>query len=235
VPLFAKTTAMGLTMSALLSAHAAGAAEVSDPGAQLAAQTEPATVQVAGPAGAHLELRIQGARKPTWEARCVAPCEVDIESGATYRIAGGGFRASAPFVLHREDGQRQALHVDGASKAWFVVGAAALSVGGAAMVSPGLYVIGNGLMQQSEGPAEGPSGGAVKALLIVAAVGVPVAITGLVLVLGNRATTVVHQTAARVPPSAWSDAWRRLPTWREVQPAGLGPTPLALPILNARF
>jgi hypothetical protein len=87
---------------------------------------------VDGPSGT--EVLGRAVRGAEWTPVCRAPCDEEVPLDWEYRVHGAGMKASGGFNLEAFAGQSVVVHVDPASKGWFIAGVVGMSTGGAAAV-----------------------------------------------------------------------------------------------------
>jgi hypothetical protein len=158
-----------------------------------------------------------------------------VSTAFNYRVARWDMKSSKGFSLRVDEGQTEALHVNGASYLLWGLGWAALGTGVAAT----LYGLVIELLSATDG-ALGPRITTDPALgWILAGAGVAVAIGGLVLVLTNKHTTV-SQDVVGAPKAPAPAAAIALPMPRsgpvETSAPFVRTAPaFGLPIVNFRF
>ena len=87
-------------------------------------------VHIDGPEDTQLEQDVS--HEEHWQTVCTAPCDLKLPIGPDYRVTGPGIKASGVFGLEYQNGLREIVTVNGASKSWFVLGIVSTAVGGAA-------------------------------------------------------------------------------------------------------
>jgi hypothetical protein len=77
------------------------------------------------------EARLQegSAGGHAWAEVCAPPCDRRLPTDATYRVVGRSMRPSESFVLHGSDGNRETVHVNDVSTAWFNAGVVTAGLG----------------------------------------------------------------------------------------------------------
>jgi hypothetical protein len=170
------------------------------------ARAQPATSQVPGRVLVHIESpqpvdleRETGDRHDPFEVACTSPCDAWVPAIDNYRIAGSGTRASRPFEL-LADGGHETVVVSPASSTAFGFGVAAMVVGAAALALGGLALLAN---IWSDDPTGG-NGPRDLAFGVVVG-GLAVEGGGIALVVLN-ASSRVDQTTAFGPRARFSSA-----------------------------
>jgi hypothetical protein len=177
----------------------------------------------------------------SWSTVCSVPCDQPLPAGADYRITGGGIKQSAAFNLRGQNGDRNVVTVNAASKAWFVVGVVAIPVGGL-VGFVGLLVGLAGSLASSVNSSVGDSQGTRASDAVAATgwtmfgIGAASLVAGIVLVASNVKTSVnVDQASAQagllVLPTV-----QHTPTWREATPEQkAAPQVVGIPVFTGSF
>jgi hypothetical protein len=92
-----------------------------------------AWLHVEGPSDT--EVLGRSGRRAEWTPVCRAPCDQELPLAWEYRVRGGGIKASGAFELEAFEGQSVVVHVDPASKGWFIAGVVTMSTAGVAAVA----------------------------------------------------------------------------------------------------
>jgi hypothetical protein len=171
-------------------------------------------VHVESPKPVDLE-RETGDRRDPFYVACTSPCDEWVPTTGTYRIGGGGTRASRRFEL-LASARRDTVVVSPASSTAFGVGIAAIVVGAAALGIGSLGLLSASL---SDDP-NGSSGNGPRDLALGVIAGGLVAEAGGIVLLVLNASSRVHQTTA-VSPSTKSSA--------VVFPSDVGPRGAPIP------
>ena len=135
-------------------------------------------VHVDGAEGARIEIDRES--NGNWQTACRGSCDVALPVAADYRIAGGLIRQSGIFQLHGQQGDHVTVNVNGASKAWLVIGIVIVPVAGlitlvAALVGLGESVAAStdtiGCVNNNCASAKASASSASTAAWVTAAVG----------------------------------------------------------------
>jgi len=201
-------------------------------------------VHIEGGEGARLEIDRES--NGTWETACRNSCDVALPVAADYRIGGGVIRQSGIFQLHGRQGEHVTVMVNGASRAWLVIGIVIVPVAGLATLIGLLVGLGGSIAASADATtciastptacnqAKANDSSVATAGWITAAVGAAVTLGGILLIANNSKTTVgVDTPGPQAPPS---DAWLRTPTWHEAsaQDRALPPV-VGLPVFSGHF
>lgn len=173
-----------------------------------------------------------------WREVCAAPCDKPLALGMEYRIGGSGTRASKPFDLEAENGQRLVLDVSRASSGAYAGGIVLISLGSVATFV-GLIVLAVGGLQND---ISNNGGGTVATGLVITGVGLASLIVGIVLTVGNKHTAVNQAMASadtggpRVA-SLFGTPEKRLPAWFDGVNHRVASTPAApvVPLFSTAF
>jgi hypothetical protein len=196
-----------------------------------------AWVHLDGPAGVRLEQDLDSVHHSDWNTICVAPCDVQVDTALDYRVAGGLMKASTDFSLRANDGEREDIHIEPASRLWYVVGVVGVSAGSAVFVF-GLFS--TVLAPVLQGLVEGPSVTSTERTdgWIMVGAGAAAAVGGLVLMLTNRTTSVSQEVSAHGTAVAPEDL-RRMPHWTDAEPphpsTAIPLSAVGIPIFTTRF
>jgi hypothetical protein len=96
-------------------------------------RAETVLLHVEGPSAA--EVLGRSGRSAEWTTVCRGPCDEEVPLDWEYRVQGGGMKASDTFNLRASAGQSVVVvHVDPASKGWFIAGIVGMSTAGAVFV-----------------------------------------------------------------------------------------------------
>jgi hypothetical protein len=176
-----------------------------------------------------------------WENACRSPCDVALPVSADYRIAGGMIRQSGIFQLHGQQGEHVTINVNGASKAWLVIGIVIVPVAGlitlvAALVglvgSAEASADGAGCIQGNCASLQASANNTATVGWVTAAIGAAVTIGGILLIAHNSQTTVGVDVSA-APPAP--DAWLKAGTWHEAATERQIPPIVGVPLLSGKF
>jgi len=183
-----------------------------------------AWVHVESPAPVRLERMAPGDFE--WRAVCSAPCDVPVDAGGVFRVAGDDVRSSPSFVVHPRPGERVDIRVQRSSKTAHTLGIAGI-VGGSLVASTALTVaLGQWLGAALQGigaalgdapcalssrcttPASSPPRPNLTPALVTAALAGVVAVAGAVDLVVDGSTRVEGASLERVPepptpPSEW--------------------------------
>jgi hypothetical protein len=179
--------------------------------------------------GLRLEQDTDSAQHEEWKTACTAPCDTRISASALNRIAARAAHPSREFELRGSDGGRERIHVHGGWIGWVVLGWMGVGAGG------GATLLGLGLASATL--VGGTLDGAPPAALPLIAIGVPVALGGLLsLRLLDRTLTVSQDLTPPQAGTLSSDALKRTPTWKEptLEQRALPPA-LGIPLLSGHF
>jgi hypothetical protein len=208
--------------------------------AKPATQASMVWVHIEGPEDVHLQQDTTG--DDDWETVCTAPCDKQLPTAYYYRVTGSGIKASREFTLHAQPGGHETLNVNGASKAWFIIGVIALPAGlvvGYIGLIVGLVGSAAKSVDQSTGATTTSQNNASDVAGVgwtMFGVGVAAAIGGLVLLIANWKTGVSQDISSQTGSIAPSDAWKRLPTWKEAGPEQRAmPTAVGIPVFSGTF
>jgi hypothetical protein len=137
---------------------------------------------------------------------CTSPCDMEVDLGEHYRIAGDGVRATSDFELNAQQGQRVLIDVETSSKAGFVWGIVVVSVSPVvSLVGLVVYAI------SSTGPLSSSSGQTVGAAMgFGGLIGIAL---GTVLIASNASSKATQgPLVPQAPPPRESSDNLRLPT-----------------------
>ena len=176
-----------------------------------------------------------------WMTVCSAPCDKELPTAFYYRVVGDGIKASSEFTLHAQPGEHESIEVHGASKAWFIIGIVAIPIG-LVVAYIGLFVgfIGTAAstINSVNGASTTNSDNAAGVGWTMLALGLGAAVGGLVLAIVNAKTGTTQRLGNPSPTTGLllSDAWKRVPTWRDpsAEQRALPPV-LAAPIFAGTF
>jgi hypothetical protein len=165
-------------------------------GALAVMRATPATA--ADPSGVEIELRanapavridrlVDGVAVPA----CVAPCVCVLPRDGTYVIDGPGVRPTKPFMLAPNRYARTTLDVRAGSNLRFGAGVGATAAGALAFLGGSVAMVVVGFHDLATRPDDAPPDPWMRRLLVTSLVGIPVILTGVVLVLTSptRVTT----------------------------------------------
>lgn len=189
-------------------------------------------VHLDGPEDARLEQY-----KGDWVTACSAPCDVQLPVSSDYRIEGGGIRPSTVFQLTGNQGDHVTVTVNAGSTGWFVAGIVLTPIGGLVALVGGLVGLA-GSIAASSPTADLSNARSVAASGWTAfAIGAAALIGGVLLIVNNAKTTATQSLSA--PPQTGllhTDAWKRVPTWREASPEEKAlPPVVGVPLWTGRF
>ena len=186
-----------------------------------------------------------------WEEVCTSPCDKLVPASDEYHVVGSGMKASPPFQLEAQPGQRVVLTIDPASKGWFAVGIVGGIVGAIAGLYGLLLVAAGSLTSDISTTTPGTTTGTgatnytkqtgddIKAVgWTVAGVGTALLVGGIILTVANWKTKTDQEVQSPVRQNgATLDGFRREAIWREPTPMDRA-TPPALvhvPIFTRTF
>lgn len=202
----------------------------------------------------HIESprKVRLERRPSdeyeWEEVCTSPCDKPVPASDEYHVIANGMKASPPFQLEAQPGQRVVLTIDPASKGWFAVGIISGIVGAIAGIYGLLFVAFGSATSDisSTGTSTGTgtnitkqTGDDIKAVgWTVAGVGTALLVGGLILTVANWKTRTDQEVQTPVRQNgAGLDGLRREAIWRE--PTAMdraAPPPLVhVPIFTTSF
>ena len=173
-----------------------------------------------------------------WQTVCAAPCDVQLPIAPDYRIEGGGLKDSGVFKLNGNQGDHVTVSVNGASKAWFVIGIVITPIGGLfTLVGSVIGLAGSVAAAASRGSGVSDANSVAVAGWTTFAFGAAALVGGILLIVNNSKTTTTQDLAA--PPQTGllqTDAWKRVPTWREAPPEQRAlPPVVGVPLWSGRF
>jgi hypothetical protein len=189
-------------------------------------------VHIEGPEDARLQQDTTG--NDDWLTVCTAPCDKEMPTAYYYRVVGDGIKASGEFTLHAQPGDHETLDVHGASKPWFVIGVVAIPIGlVVGYIGLIVGVIGSAVSSVDQSSQANNTAGVGWTMF---GLGAGAAIGGLVLVIVNWKTGVSQQVGTPQTGLLLSDAWKRVPTWKDTAPEEKAlPAAVGIPIFGGRF
>jgi hypothetical protein len=171
-----------------------------------------------------------------WAPACASPCDKWLPADGTYRVGGPDIRSSTIFALAGPPGGRVDIDVDPASKAAFVGGIVATSVG-YGVVPVGLLIMLFGAIanstcdfsSESNCSSSSSGDGLVAAGAITAVAGALVGTIGVVEIVSNAhsaAPQSVHGGDQAAPTALRAPAWVDAPAYARALPAAPTTTPV---------
>jgi hypothetical protein len=184
-------------------------------------------VHIESPGSVDLE-RETGDRRDPFYVTCSSPCDEWVPASGVYRIGGSGTRASRRFELRANSG-RETLVVSPASSAVFDIGIGLMVVGAAAIAIGGLALV--------WGPfSEGSNGSSGPPYLALGAVGGGlVAEGGGILLVVLNASSRVDQTSMLGPSARSSSGLFPSEVPHGGAPVPCYPRPASWPLLRLAF
>jgi hypothetical protein len=172
-----------------------------------------------------------------WRTVCSAPCDMELPVAPDYRIEGGGLKSSSVFHLSGGPGEHVTVTVNGASKAWFVIGIVLTPIGGLLTLVGGMMgLVGSVAASAGSGSDASTANSVAMAGWTSFAIGAAAVVGGILLIVNNARTTTSQELAAPQTGLLQSDAWKRAPTWREASPEQRAlPPVVGVPLWSGRF
>jgi hypothetical protein len=163
-----------------------------------------------------------------WTLVCTSPCDLPLPLSSTYRISGYGVRRSTPFSLSARGGEHVVIDVNTASRGGYV-GGIVLAGAGTLVALVGALVLQNQALGQPAGASANSDARMVGWSMVAG--GALMALGGVALIAHNA-----HSKVEPTPtPRPRSDAWLRLPTWREDRSGAGLPGAVDIPLLHRTF
>jgi hypothetical protein len=172
-------------------------------------------------------MTLTNLRSPTV---CRAPCNEDVPLDWEYKVQGEGMKSSRTFHLEASAGE-SIVHVDPASKGWFIAGIVGMSTGGAAAVIGFLVGAARSFGCGFYSPSTSSCHSQVDSqLLVTEALAGALFVSGTASTFANLSTTISQGERPDTMPAdqeVWHTAWRR-----EALPF---PAAVGAPLLTVRF
>jgi hypothetical protein len=170
-----------------------------------------------------------------WQTVCSAPCDIQLPVAPDYRIEGAGLKSSTVFNLSGGPGDHVTVTVNGASKAGFVIGIVLTPIGGLFTLVGGMMGL-VGSLASSVGADTSGASQLATAGWTTFALGAGALLGGILLIVNNSKTTTTQELVAPQTGLLQSDAWKRVPTWREASPEQKAlPPVVGVPLWSGRF
>jgi hypothetical protein len=189
-------------------------------------------VHLDGPDDARLEQF-----KGDWVTACSAPCDIQLPVSSDYRVEGGGIRPSTVFQLTGNQGDHVTVTVNAGSTGWFVLGIVITPIGGLVALVGALVGLAGSVAASSPSNLDPNGARSVAAGGWTAfAIGGAALIGGILLIVNNAKTTTTQAVSAPQTGLLHTDAWKRVPTWREASPEEKAlPPVVGVPLWTGRF
>ena len=192
-------------------------------------------------ADARVVLQERNAGASEWFLVCASPCDATLPLSASYRIIGTNVRSSASFDLNAAPGERVALNVDTTSTGAFAAGMSVTIAGGGGILLGGAVLTVNWIhgafpcgssQDSSSTTACGTNSTANAVGYVLIGAGAVTAVVGAIVFVTHWHSHVAQTTDPPRPPS---DAWLRLPQWREDKTEAALPKALGMPLFETAF
>lgn len=177
-----------------------------------------------------------------WHTTCSSPCDLWLPKSDEYRIGGSGVTQSNDFDLEGASGQRVILSVNVGTTAGLTGGLIGAGVGLITFIV-GVYVIAIAAAAKSMdcisttssscSSSSSSSGGVVAGAALMVGGVAAMAVGGIVALSHSKSGVSQEVQSRKTGLSGASNAWARLPTWRE--DALIPATPAVVPLFAREF